>query len=206
LLPPSHLLSFQRSRLERLAYGTFQCVTILPYPHLDRAPHFFLRPILRSSRPGFHALHGRLIRRQNKHQFRLLAEETVVSRLEVLEVRRRRQGQRSRRHRPAALEDAQFWLRRTIRTAKSLRVTGGGHPRWSGRVEARIGLRMMPTFPRPSLSFRTVSFPQYGWKVGLSDGACLYIAQLKPAPGIRCSSSSLRPSFVHFAATSMAPL
>ncbi len=36
---------------------------------------------------------------------------------------------------------------------------------------ARSGLRMMPTFPSPSLKFRTVSFPQYGFKVGLSDGA-----------------------------------
>src|SRR5262249_17493714 len=33
----------------------------------------------------------------------------------------------------------------------------------SGRIEARTGLRMMPTFPRPSLSFRTAGFPQYGW-------------------------------------------
>ena len=36
---------------------------------------------------------------------------------------------------------------------------------------ARSGLRMMPTFPSPSLKFRTVSFPQYGFKVGISDGA-----------------------------------
>jgi hypothetical protein len=36
---------------------------------------------------------------------------------------------------------------------------------------ARSGLRMMPTFPSPSLKFRTVSFPQYGFKVGMSDGA-----------------------------------
>src|SRR5262249_48977191 len=43
--------------------------------------------------------------------------------------------------------------------------------RRSGRIEARIGLRMMPTFPRSPLSFRTASFPQYGWKAGLSDGA-----------------------------------
>ena len=71
---------------------------------------------------------------------------------------------------------------------------------WSGRIETRIGLRMMPTFPRSSLSFRTAGFPQYGWKAGLSDGAFLYVAQLKPAPGIRWSSSSLRPSFVHFVA------
>jgi hypothetical protein len=42
---------------------------------------------------------------------------------------------------------------------------------WSGRTEARTGLRMMPTSPRSPLSFRTAGFPQYGWKAGLSDGA-----------------------------------
>jgi hypothetical protein len=43
----------------------------------------------------------------------------------------------------------------------------------SGRIEARTGLRMMPTFPRSSLSFRTAGFPRYGWKAGISDGAFL---------------------------------
>jgi hypothetical protein len=43
----------------------------------------------------------------------------------------------------------------------------------SGRIEARIGLRMMPTFPRSPLSFRTVSFPQYGWKTGFPSGKAL---------------------------------
>ena len=38
----------------------------------------------------------------------------------------------------------------------------------SGRIEARTGLRMMPTFPRSPLSFRTAGFPQYGWKAGIS--------------------------------------
>ena len=42
---------------------------------------------------------------------------------------------------------------------------------WSGRIEARTGLRMMPTSPRSPLSFRTAGFPQYGWKAGLSGGA-----------------------------------
>jgi hypothetical protein len=42
---------------------------------------------------------------------------------------------------------------------------------WSGRAMARSGLRMMPMFPSPSLKFRTVSFPQYGFKAGISDGA-----------------------------------
>jgi hypothetical protein len=40
-------------------------------------------------------------------------------------------------------------------------------PPQSGRVEARIGRRMMPTFPRPSLSFRTVGFLRYDWKAGM---------------------------------------
>jgi hypothetical protein len=40
-----------------------------------------------------------------------------------------------------------------------------------GRNEARTGLRMMPTSPRSSLKSRTVSFPQYGFKAGVSGGA-----------------------------------
>jgi uncharacterized protein involved in response to NO len=32
----------------------------------------------------------------------------------------------------------------------------------SGRLEARIGLRMMPPFPRSPLTFRKASFPRYG--------------------------------------------
>jgi hypothetical protein len=36
---------------------------------------------------------------------------------------------------------------------------------------ARSGLRMMPTFPLPSLKFRTAGFPQYGFKAGWSDRA-----------------------------------
>jgi Putative transposase len=32
----------------------------------------------------------------------------------------------------------------------------------SGRIEARTGLRMMPTFPQSPLTFRTAGFPQYG--------------------------------------------
>jgi hypothetical protein len=47
-------------------------------------------------------------------------------------------------------------------------ITG---PPQSGRIEARTGLRMMPTSPRSPLSFRTAGFPQYGWKDGVSDGA-----------------------------------
>ena len=52
---------------------------------------------------------------------------------------------------------------------------------------ARIGLRMMPTFPSPPLKFRTVSFPQYGFKASLSDPACPVRREVKPAPGIPSS-------------------
>src|SRR2546427_7023289 len=40
----------------------------------------------------------------------------------------------------------------------------------SGRIEARTGLRMMPTSPRSPLSFRTAGFSQYGSEGGPSDG------------------------------------
>src|SRR5467141_79932 len=50
------------------------------------------------------------------------------------------------------------------------------------------GLRMMPTFPPPPLSFRTVGFPQYGWKVGLSDNAFPHVAQVKLPPTMPCAS------------------
>ena len=78
-----------------------------------------------------------------------------------------------------------------------LQRTAGPY-RWSGRIEARIGLRMMPTFPRSPLSFRTASFPQYGWKADCPSGAFLGDRRLKPAPGIRRPPSSLHPPFVHF--------
>ncbi len=41
----------------------------------------------------------------------------------------------------------------------------------SGKAMARIGLRMMPTFPSPPLKFRTAGFPRYRFKAGLSDEA-----------------------------------
>ena len=37
---------------------------------------------------------------------------------------------------------------------------------------ARTGLRMMPTSPSSPLKFRTAGFPRYGFKAGLSGGAC----------------------------------
>jgi len=75
----------------------------------------------------------------------------------------------------------------------------------SGRIEARSGLRMMPTFPRSPLSFRTASFPQYGWKAGCPSAAFLGDQRLKPAPGIRRPPSSLHPPFVHLVVASIIP-
>jgi len=60
---------------------------------------------------------------------------------------------------------------------------------------ARTGLRMMPTFPSPSLKFRTAGFPQYGFKAGMSKGTFLNRIQIKPAPGIPCREASLSPFF-----------
>ena len=68
--------------------------------------------------------------------------------------------------------------------------------RWSGRTMARTGLRMMPTFPSPPLRFRTVGFPQYGSKAGLSDRAFPGRASVKLAPSMPVARSGLPPSFV----------
>ena len=55
-----------------------------------------------------------------------------------------------------------------------------------GRIEARTGLRMMPTFPRSPRSFRTAGFPQYGWKAGLSGGAFPDVRGLSLLPAYTC--------------------
>jgi hypothetical protein len=44
------------------------------------------------------------------------------------------------------------------------------HSMLPGRTMARSGLRMMPPFPSSPLKFRTVSFPQYGFKAGYRRG------------------------------------
>src|SRR3954468_12574675 len=75
----------------------------------------------------------------------------------------------------------------------------------SGRIEARTGLRMMPTFPRSPLSFRTAGFPQYGWKAGLSGGAFPDRQSLKPAPGIRLLTAGLPSPFVHHSVEAVVP-
>src|SRR5215510_13261999 len=55
------------------------------------------------------------------------------------------------------------------------------------------------------LAQRTAGFPQYGWKVGCPSGAFLDRRQLKPAPGMRCPSSSLHPPFVHLGVNVVIP-
>src|SRR5215471_5763621 len=62
---------------------------------------------------------------------------------------------------------------RTIHQGQRPKVSPGANLVWLGRIEARTGLRMMPTFPRSPLSFRTAGFPRYGWKGGISDSAFL---------------------------------
>ncbi len=63
----------------------------------------------------------------------------------------------------------------------------------SGKAVARTGLRMMPTFPPPPLKFRTVSFPQYGFKASLSANACPNGGRVKRAPHIPRQAFGLRP-------------
>src|SRR3954468_19408042 len=75
----------------------------------------------------------------------------------------------------------------------------------SGRIEARTGLRMMPTFPRSPLSFRTAGFPQYGWKAGLSGGAFPDRQRLKPAPGMHLLALGLPSPFVHLRVGAVVP-
>src|SRR4029434_8450814 len=75
------------------------------------------------------------------------------------------------------------------------RTHPSGHEQ-SSRIVARTGLRMMPTFPRSPLSFRTAGFPQYGWKVCMSDGTFLGSRRLSSLPAYATSTSSLSPSFV----------
>jgi hypothetical protein len=83
-------------------------------------------------------------------------------------------------------------------SAPPLRVTPqDSGPLWVGRVRwwRGSGLRMMPTFPPPPLSFRTAGFPQYGWKVGRSDSVFPRAVQVKPAPGVPCTSRRFASAF-----------
>ena len=58
-------------------------------------------------------------------------------------------------------------------------------PGKSGRIEARTGLRMMPTSPRsPYHSVRRV-FPSTAGRMAFRTAPSQRVAQFKPAPGIR---------------------
>ena len=55
---------------------------------------------------------------------------------------------------------------------------------------------MMPTFPPSSLSFRTAGFPQYGWKVCISDETCPTATRLSLLPACAKGTAGLSSSFV----------
>ena len=59
---------------------------------------------------------------------------------------------------------------------------------------------LCPTSPRSPLRFRTVGFPQYGSKAGLSDGPSLIAFRLSWLPACPSREAGLLPSFVLSAA------
>ncbi len=71
-------------------------------------------------------------------------------------------------------------------------------PRWSGRAMALSGLRMMPPFPSLPLKFRTLGFPQYGFKASRSGRACPCVLAVKRAPRIPASTSGRLRPFARF--------
>jgi len=82
---------------------------------------------------------------------------------------------------------------RCLRILPESRAHVGNLYDWSGRAKARSGLRMMPTFPWPSLKFRTAGFPQYGFKAGRSDRAFPFDASSRRTV-CHCPSCSPLPS------------
>jgi hypothetical protein len=60
---------------------------------------------------------------------------------------------------------------------------------------AQTGLRMMPTFPSPSLKFRTAGFPQYGFKASMSSTTFRRTFVVKPTPGVPTAVSRLSSPF-----------
>ena len=56
---------------------------------------------------------------------------------------------------------------------------------------------MMPTFPSPPLKFRTVGFPQYGFKASVSDRAFRPRVPVKRVPRIPRSADTFTLPFVH---------
>src|SRR5215813_9044825 len=85
----------------------------------------------------------------------------------------------------------------SVSVRKLVHITRGfSDTHQASRTVARTGLRMMPTFPPSSLSFRTAGFPQYGWKVCISDGTCPTTIRLGSLPACAKWTASLSPSLV----------
>jgi hypothetical protein len=65
---------------------------------------------------------------------------------------------------------------------------------------ARCGLRMMPPFPSSPLSAVRRVFPSTAGRLACQAGPSQHVDQLKPAPGMHCSTSGLSSPFVHLVA------
>jgi hypothetical protein len=65
---------------------------------------------------------------------------------------------------------------------------------------ARCGLRMMPPFPSSPLSAVRRVFPSTAGRLACQAGPSQHVNQLKPAPGMHCSTSGLSSPFVHLVA------
>src|SRR4029077_4717068 len=61
---------------------------------------------------------------------------------------------------------------------------------------ARCGLRMMPPFPSSPLSAVRRVFPSTAGRLACQAGPSQHVDQLKPAPGMHCSTSGLCSPFV----------
>src|SRR5450631_4460751 len=85
--------------------------------------------------------------------------------------------------------------RKTGRVAVGTRISP--RPPQLGRIEARTGLRMMPTSPRSPLSSVRRVFPSTAGRLAFPAVPSQRVAQFKPAPGIRGPRVGLLPSFVH---------
>ena len=82
-------------------------------------------------------------------------------------------------------------------TSVSSAATSAAAVARSGRIEARSGLRMMPTFPRsPYHSVRRV-FPDTAGRQAFQMAPSRMPRALKSAPDIRAVLPSLHPPFVH---------
>jgi hypothetical protein len=55
----------------------------------------------------------------------------------------------------------------------------------------------MPTFPLPSLKFRTAGFPQYGYKASISDGVFHGDPEVKPHSRHTLALTVFAPPFAH---------